>query len=36
MIQDAALPREEDPEAVQAPAAVGTAHLRSVVHLPTH
>lgn len=34
--EDAALPREEDPEAVQAPAAAGTAHLRRVVHLPTH
>lgn len=34
--QDAALPREEDPEAVQAPAAAGAAHLRRVVHLPTH
>ncbi|KAF3689012.1 hypothetical protein EXN66_Car004684 [Channa argus] len=34
--QDAALPREEDPEAVQAPAAAGTAHLRRVVHLLAH
>lgn len=34
--QDAALPREEDPEAVQAPAAAGTAHLRRVVHVPAH
>lgn len=36
MSQDAALPCEEDPEAVQAPAAAGTAHLRRVVHVPAH
>lgn len=34
--EDAALPREEDPEAVQAPAAAGTAHLGGLVHLPAH
>ncbi len=28
--------RGEDPEAVQAPAAAGAAHLRRVVHLPAH
>lgn len=34
--QDAALPCEEDPEAVQAPAAAGTAHIRRMVHVPAH
>lgn len=34
--QDAALPREEDPEAVQAPATAGAAYLRRVVHVPAH
>lgn len=30
------VPGEEDPEAVQAAAAPGAAHLRCVVHLPAH